>query len=191
MNDDFKKDNTTEIDVDDMVEELGFSKKTVAFVFRAVFLMNMGVNADHGAIPACLHEMQRDLQLLKVEVGNFGSLVFFGLGIGSLLVSLVIGRISYKMLMAVSCLGNSFGLFMFAYCCNYEYLCFSRFFCGMNQIAVSIYHPLFTDTFGTKDTKPFWMSTMLLAPSFGVVSGYFLTFYCIMAYDSWRLSFVI
>ena len=121
-----------EKDVEDMVEELGYSKKTVAFVFRAVFLMNMGVNADHGAIPACLREMQNDLGLLKVQVGNFGSLVFFGLGIGSLLVSMVIGRISYKMLIALSCIGNSFGLFMFAYCNDYQYLCFSRFFCGIN-----------------------------------------------------------
>ena len=153
--------------------------------------MNMGVNADHGAIPACLREMQLDLNLLKVQVGNFGSLVFFGLGIGSLLVSLVIGRISYKMLIALSCIGNSFGLFMFAYCINYQYLCFARFFCGVNQIAVCIYHPLFTDTFGTKETKPIWMSTMILAPSLGVVSGYVLTFFTIKVFDSWRLSFTI
>ena len=32
---------------------------------------------------------------------------------------------------------------------------------------------------------------MILAPSLGVVSGYALTFYCIMVYDSWRLSFAI
>lgn len=99
-----------------MVEEIGLCKKKIAWVFRAVFLMNMGVNADHGAIPACLQELQFDLELLKVQVGNFGSLVFFGLGIGSLFVSMVIGRISYKLLIALSCIGNAFGLFMFAYC---------------------------------------------------------------------------
>lgn len=61
MNDDFKigegPDKNEIVDVEDMVEELGYSKKTVAFVFRAIFLMNMGVNCDHGAIPACLREM--------------------------------------------------------------------------------------------------------------------------------------
>ena len=59
--DDFKIDSSPavkeETDVEDMVEELGYSKKTVTFVFWAIFLMNMGVNADHGAIPACLREM--------------------------------------------------------------------------------------------------------------------------------------
>ena len=32
---------------------------------------------------------------------------------------------------------------------------------------------------------------MILSPSLGAVFGYALTFYCIMVYDSWRLSFVI
>ena len=59
MIDDFKIEQGPEksVDVEDMVEELGYSKKTVTFVFRAIFLMNMGVNCDHGAIPACLREM--------------------------------------------------------------------------------------------------------------------------------------
>ena len=32
---------------------------------------------------------------------------------------------------------------------------------------------------------------MIMAPSLGAVFGYGLTFYCIMVYDSWRLSFAI
>ena len=62
----YEPEQKFEKDVEDMVEELGYSQKTIAWVFRAVFLMNMGVNADHGAIPACLREMQLDLNLLKV-----------------------------------------------------------------------------------------------------------------------------
>ena len=85
-------------------------------VFRALFIFDICVNIDHGAIPACLHEMKIDLGLKEVQVGSFGSLVFLGLGVGSALTSLIIGRISYKLLLSMSLIGNAVGLTMFSYC---------------------------------------------------------------------------
>lgn len=85
-------------------------------MFRALFFFDLCVNIDHGAIPACLHEMKKDLGLAGAQVGSFGSLVFFGLGVGSALTSLIIGRISYKMLIGMSFIGNAVGLTMFSYC---------------------------------------------------------------------------
>lgn len=85
-------------------------------VFRALFFFDICVNIDHGAIPACLHEMKIDLGLAEAQVGSFGSLVFFGLAIGSACTSIIIGRISYKLLISLSFIGNAVGLTMFSYC---------------------------------------------------------------------------
>lgn len=85
-------------------------------VFRALFFFDICVNIDHGAIPACLHEMKVDLGLAEAQVGSFGSLVFLGLGVGSAFTSLIIGRISYKLLICLSLIGNAAGLTMFSYC---------------------------------------------------------------------------
>lgn len=75
--------------------------------------MNMFCNMDHGALPAGLTQIQRDLSLDKLHVGNLGSIVFLGMGLGSWLTSLIIGRISYKLLLQINFTGNACGLLLF------------------------------------------------------------------------------
>lgn len=94
----------------------------------------------------------------KVHVGNFGSLVFLGAGVGSWITAMFLGRIPYKLMLTGSFIGNAAGLFMFMFAPTifgdrgdliYYVLAFCRFFSGCNQIVMIIYMPLFVDTFST------------------------------------------
>ena len=124
-------------------------------------------------------------------MGNFGSLVFFGLAVGSVCATLIVSFFTWKQLLGISFLGNCMGLFLFALSSDYSILCFARFFSGFNQIFLTIYLPLYVDTYSAKGSKSVYMSFILLSPPFGVLLGYSLTAYCITFYESWRLSFII
>lgn len=61
---------------------------------------------------------------------------------------------------------------------------------GFFQIIVTIYIPLYADTFGTQQTKPKLMSLILVAGPVGVVFGYALSAIVIGWGYSWRTSFL-
>ena len=124
-------------------------------------------------------------------MGNFGSLVFFGLAVGSVCATLIVSFFTWKQLLGISFLGNCLGLFLFAISSDYSILCFARFFSGFNQTFLTIYLPLYVDTYSAKGSKSVYMSFILLSPPIGVLLGYSLTAYCIAFYDNWRLSFYI
>ena len=160
------------------------------YVFWFLFWLYIAMNLDHGAIPASIIDIRRELNLTDVQVGNFGSLVFLGLGIGSFLCSLIIGKISYRHMIIFAFIGNAVGQLMFGIQDNYLAQCISRFASGLCQCGIFVYVPLFIDTHGDKDA-PQWMSYMLLAPPFGVMIGYFLTATCLWNDLTWRNSFQI
>lgn len=61
-------------------------KATLKMVLVAVILVSFLCNFDHGVIPAILSDIQKNFnnQIKFVEQSLFGSLVYFGLIIGSL-----------------------------------------------------------------------------------------------------------
>ena len=71
--------------VDDvnLVNDLGYSQGMISVVCTFCFMLNVINNLDHGGLPAALSEIQRSLQIKDGEMGGMGSLVFFGLVIGS------------------------------------------------------------------------------------------------------------
>jgi predicted MFS family arabinose efflux permease len=124
-------------------------------------------------------------------MGNFGSLVFAGLSCGSLFASFIVGKIEWKNILCVSMVGNGVGLFIYSLSSEYHMMCFARFLSGFNQIFIIIYIPLYIDAFSKKEAKSMWMSSVLLAPTLGVMIGFGLTAFTISVYDSWRFSFHI
>ena len=61
-------------------------KATLKMVLVSVILVSFLCNFDHGVIPAILSEIQKNFnnQIKFVEQSLFGSLVYFGLIVGSL-----------------------------------------------------------------------------------------------------------
>ena len=56
-----------------------FSESGTKFVFFLLFLFNLGINFDHGAVPAATKVLQEDLDLNAQQLGSLGSMVFMGL----------------------------------------------------------------------------------------------------------------
>ena len=156
-----------------------------------LFLFNMMVNVDHGALPSGISNMQEDFGLPTFKMGHFGSLVFLGLASGSFFASMIVGKVHWKTLLMCAFVGNGIGLLLYSASSNYLTLCFARWLSGCNQIFVIIYTPLYIDAFTTKESKSMWMSNNLLAPPMGVLVGYGITAFTISFLENWRISFII
>ena len=155
----------------------------------ALFIFDISINFDHGAIPAGIKEMQDELEISTTKLGNLGSLVFFGLSCGTVLSANIVGKVSWKTILTCSLFGNGLGLFLYSYFSNYYILCFARWLSGFNQVFLLVYIQLYIDAFADKKSKSMWLSVVLLASPLGTIFGFGITAFTIKRFDSWRLSF--
>ena len=114
--------------------------------------MNMLINFDHGVMPAGAVAMKADLQLSNTEYGWLGSVVFIGLTLGSIAASFTYQKFNSKTVLFCVLLANSVSMFVFTLSTKYYILVASRFWTGFFQVFVSIYYPVWADSFGTSDS---------------------------------------
>lgn len=107
-----------------------------------------------------------------------------------MMATLVLNNISYKLVLSGSVLFNGIGLYLFSESTDYTVLCFARFLSGFFQPFVTIFMPLFVDTFATHKSKSMWMSLMMLSPPLGVILGYIIVASMLESYG-WRTSFLV
>ena len=161
-------------------------------IFFLIFISNILINADHGAIPGCSQEIR-----MKLEIGNFGfgmlgSLVFGGLTLGSVAATIIFSRGDLiRPCLAFSLFLNGASLWLFSVSTSYFVAMLSRVLIGFFQIFICIYLPVWADTFGSEKVKPMWLSFLLLAAPIGVVLGYILTYNTKVYLSSWEWSFRI
>jgi sugar phosphate permease len=115
------------------------SEKTLSRKFRwlifIVFLItNTICNLDHGSIPACIKELQYDLNAEKNTIGFFGSLVYFGNFVGSLFSMSVINYINRKLLFVITLVLNAICLYTFTIIKSKWILFINRIACGICQV---------------------------------------------------------
>lgn len=83
-------------------------------MFLMLFVLNIGNSLDHGAIPVINPILRTELNLNSQQLGTLGSLVFFGLLVGSIFAAFIFNKASFKTIMLSSYIGNAAGLFVFA-----------------------------------------------------------------------------
>ena len=81
-------------------------------VFILYLISNILISMDHGSIPASINEL-RQLTNYDQSIGLFGSLVYFGNIIGSMIFFSYINTFNRKILLLISLFGNSVCLFTF------------------------------------------------------------------------------
>ena len=66
-----------------------------------------------------------------------------------------------------------------------------RYLTGVSQIFISIFAPIWSDTYAPEDRKARWITVFTLATPAGMVTGYLLTA-VILTFDSnWQISFFL
>ena len=81
--------NFESVDDIEVVSHLSYSENMLNVVVIIMFFLSLLINIDHGALPAALTDISKDLNLDSSVMGTMGSAVFFGLIIGSTVASWV------------------------------------------------------------------------------------------------------
>ncbi|EUD67983.1 hypothetical protein C922_01595 [Plasmodium inui San Antonio 1] len=131
-------------------------------------------NYDHGAIPVTLEEIQKDFPLSYIEQSLLGSLVYFGLIIGTIIASVLFELLTAKLLITISTLLLSMSLYIFSHANCVTFMYISRFINGLCQAIPVVYLPVWVDEFSPHEKATQWMSYIQLASIGGTVFGYFL-----------------
>ena len=160
------------------------SIKSVSFVinrnirwllFIIFIIINLLMNFDHGTIPAATEQIRLYMALSNSKLGLFGSLVFIGVIIGSLVSMTIINTFNRKYILMICLILCGISLFIFTITKNYTLLCIDRVIIGSFQAFISIYLPLWCDQFGFEKRKTMMMALIQIAPPLGVLVGYFVT----------------
>ena len=67
-------------------EDIGYSRKVVHAICIFLFFCNLLNNMDHGALPAALPDVKKELGFRNVEMGSLGSYVFLGFVVGNIVI---------------------------------------------------------------------------------------------------------
>ena len=160
------------------------SIKSISFVinrtrrwilFLLFTIINSLMNFDHGTIPAATDQIRNFLNLSDSQLGLFGSLVFMGTIIGSLISMTVINICNRKYILMICLILCGISLFIFTITKEYVLLCIDRVIIGVFQAFISIYLPLWCEQFGVETKKTIMMALIQVAPPLGVLIGYIIT----------------
>ena len=93
---------------------------------------NLLMNFDHGALPAALVDMRKDLGFSKVYMGSLGSYVYGGFVIGSFInATLFDTYLSNKKSLMLAFSLNGVGSLLYITNTQYYVLSFARLMCGV------------------------------------------------------------
>ena len=177
------------IDQENLIE---LSLKGRNIVFILYLISNILISMDHGSIPASINEL-RQLTSYDQSIGLFGSLVYFGNILGSMLFFNLINTLNRKLLLLISLLGNSVCLFTFVIIENIPFLFFNRVLVGMLQAYITIYMPVWCNQFGLKSQRNYMIALIQLVSPIGIFLGYFIASICIndQIYGGWKFAFLV
>ena len=102
----------------------------VKLSFALIFYFNLIINVDHGVMPAGAITIKEYLGVSNTEYGLLGSIVFFGLVLGSLAATFVFNTINTKVILISVMILNALSQFAFTTTKEYYYLMGSRFLTG-------------------------------------------------------------
>ena len=182
--------NKKYIDIEDSDQEL--SKKGRNIVFILYLISNILISMDHGSIPASVNEL-RQLTSYDQSIGLFGSLVYFGSILGSLISFSLINTFDIKLLILISLLGNSICLYTFVIIENIPFLFFNRVIVGILQSFITIYMPVWCNQYGFQNSRNFMIALIQLVSPLGIFLGYFIASICIndQIYGGWKFAFLV
>ena len=178
-------------DLVDLEFEKEYDQRSVNLIFYLMFFCSVSVNIDHGSLPACSEEIKSKMHILNFGFGALGTIVYFGLTLGSLLGAHVYSNSKYiKLVLMLSLTMMAVTLVTFTLTPNFYLNVLMRFLSGFCQIFTIIYVPLWADAFGNERQKSLWIAIFTSCSVVGIFIGYSLTSWMVAQF-SWEYSFVI
>ena len=112
--------------------------------------------------------------------------------IGSIVATFAYQQYETKTVLCAVTILEAISLDLFTMTANFYLLLLVRFITGFCQVFISIYFPVWADTFGsTEQAKTIWLNVLLLCSPLGVLFGYILCASLVSHGVTWRAAFWI
>jgi MFS family permease len=185
-----KNDNNELMSPDNLIE---LSPRGRNIVFILFLVSNVLISMDHGSIPASINELRTQLNSYDQTIGLFGSLVYFGYIIGSMIFFYYINTFDRKLLLLITLVGNTICLLTFVVIENIPFLFLNRIVVGILQSYITIYMPVWCNQYGLKTQRNYMIALIQLVSPIGIFLGYFIASICIndQIYGGWKIAFVV
>ena len=134
---------------------------------------NILVNLDHGILPACTTEVQKELSMDEFELGLFGSIVYVGISFMGLFAGRMYQHFNSKNLTIIALIMLEVSLTLFVLSEHKITAYLSRFFTGGCQVFLIVYYPVWADKYGG-DKKTMWITILQVCIPVGMFTGYSL-----------------
>lgn len=151
------------------------NRKIRWILFFLFAMLNLLMNFDHGTVPAATEQLKNYLNLSDSQLGLFGSLVFIGVIIGSLISLSIINTFNRKYILLIFLMLCGLFLILFTKTKYYILLCIDRIIIGIFQAFISIYLPLWCEQFGVEKRKTLMLALIQVVAPLGVLIGYIVT----------------
>lgn len=173
-------------------KNLSLSKRVRWLVYCLFLIANIFISLDHGSIPASTKQL-RSFVHSDQAIGLFGSLVFVGNIIGSLIYFYLINIINRKVLLVITLFLLSICLITFVSFTNIIFLFINRILVGIFQSYVTIYLPVWCNQFGIINQKSLMITFGQVVVPVGVFLGYLMAAVFIQAdiFGGWKFAFII
>jgi MFS family permease len=123
-----------------------------------------------------------------------GSLVYFGLSVSSLFVSIIFQKLSANWVLGITMILNAVACFLFSVSSNMAVLYAMRFMLGFTQAFCVIYGPVWVNEFSPRKSSTKWMAILHSFVVIGVMVGYILGAITVNLFDKffgWRFAFML
>lgn len=164
----------------------GFGKFKRKLIFLLIFLINIIINFDHGAIPAATTTLMTNLNLDHVAIGVLGSLVFLGLTLGACCAGPLFNNYAPKWIVSAGIIAANLFLYYFTQATTAVGLGICRVGCGFFQVFCLIYFPVWVDHFGVYESRTMWLSFLQLGAPLGTMLGYVIEAFAIGVFQDVR-----
>lgn len=154
---------------------VGHPREESAVVFKVYLLLlalNIMVNFDSGAVPACVDVIQRELKLTKTDMGLIGSMPYWGLFLACPFLGLMLKIFSQKEILGFLLFCNAGMCIMFSYAGSFYQMAIARLFIGITQGGFVIYSPCWVDDMAPVESKTLWIGLLQAVVPIGIVVGY-------------------
>lgn len=147
-------------------------QRIIKRIFYTIFICEMVINFDSGAVPAVLEQIKSDFVLEPWELGLLGGLQYIGLVIMSPFAGMLLQKYPTKVVLGASLFANLAFVLMLANANSKFLLLFSRLGIGITQTTPCVYAPVWVDEFASHDCATVWMSVLQAGVPLGVMLGY-------------------
>ena len=154
--------------------EIIINNKKRIIIFIILFIIATLSSLDGGIVPQQNENIKKDFGGDNEDkVGLFGSIDYIGRVVGSIIYTLIMGRMNRKIILVITLIFKSITLIIpLIVKNNYEINLIARALSGLSQVFYPIYLPVWCDQYAKTKLKAIWVTIVQIGNPIGIILGY-------------------